>query len=562
MAQVGTRTVAIHQVTEGRRPLREVGHPLAPELLVAEMAGELPPDVARAVRQHADVCALCGALAQSLAASYDALGSLGEEPVPYVPDLRRSVRLRLEGPPAHERAWHAARQFGGGTLALLCAILALVLVVGLGIATSVVHAPVVLGRSRNGIVAPPAAGTGAVLYAQTAKLVDVRDSAGRAWPVAEVIVVDEQTGRVVRSLPAGGANLRAAAAGASAAALTVSVDGTAVFELTSTQTGGQALVAIDTQSGAIRWIDAVTLPDGQQLGAGMRASAVAVAPDGQTVYVGLEGAGASGGSPRALAVEAATGRVVTALTPTMPATVPLLSAGVPLTTFTPAAGARVAQAAGGALAISPDGTWLLDVTNVTDATGTQTALVRQFSATTGATGQVVALRGDFRLAALTVSPDAASPYVYLATGGAAGQVYILSSELKGLTLVGQVPLGGPAAAANAALTGTISVSPTADGTQAYVSADVSAGSASIASHDVWLVDGAAAAAVTHRVPFLGAGDVLANWAGGTNGQIFDLVDGEVYVLAPSLSAAGNPTAWLRVADGQPVVALVGTGPAA
>lgn len=569
MADAGTRTVAIHQVTEGGRPLREVRHPLAPELLVAEMAGELPPDVAQAVRQHIAVCESCGTRARALAAPYETLGALADEPVPYVPDLRRSVRLRVGGTPLYVRAWQVLRHLGGGSLAAVFAIMAILLVVGLSILTAALQTPIGLGRSQNGVASPPAAGASAVLYAQTSKVLDVRDHAGRAWPVAEVIAVDERTGSVVRSLPADGSELRVAHAGEAPANLALAPNGNTLYELTSTQAGGQALLAIDTRTGDVRWVTPLTLPGGQPLPEGTHAVSAVVAPDGRGIYLSLTGPTPLAAGPRVLAVEAATGRVAVALAPSMPAAAPLPPDGPtlpgvtppPAGQFTPAPGAQAAYTAGGAIAVSPDGRWLFDLTTYAAAAGQQMAVVRRFSAGTGETAQTLALPGDFRLAALAASPNPAWPLLYLATGGASGQAYVLSANADGPMLVGEIPLGGPAAPPGTLFTGQLALSPSASGRQAYISADVAAGTGSIAAHDVWLVDGGTTTVAAHRVPFLGAGQVLANRSGGAHGQLFELLAGQVYLLAPSLASPADPTLWLRVADGQPVVALIGTGPA-
>src|SRR5271166_2789693 len=84
-----------HRVTTRRRSLRALECPLEPELLVAEFAGELPPEVALAVREHIAVCEICGARSRTLRAPYQVIASLGNEPVPYVPDLRDTVQSRL-----------------------------------------------------------------------------------------------------------------------------------------------------------------------------------------------------------------------------------------------------------------------------------------------------------------------------------------------------------------------------------------------------------------------------------------------------------------------------------
>src|SRR5215813_1946316 len=87
--------IRYHRVTTRRRSLRALQCPLEPELLVAEFAGELPPDVALAVREHIAVCETCGARSRALQAPYELLASLGHEPVHYVPDLRDTVRMRV-----------------------------------------------------------------------------------------------------------------------------------------------------------------------------------------------------------------------------------------------------------------------------------------------------------------------------------------------------------------------------------------------------------------------------------------------------------------------------------
>ena len=95
MPEVFTPPVRIHRVTTRRRTLRVLNCPLEPELLVAEFAGELPPEVTIAVREHVAVCETCGARSQALRTPYELLASLGDEPVPFVPDLRDAVQLRI-----------------------------------------------------------------------------------------------------------------------------------------------------------------------------------------------------------------------------------------------------------------------------------------------------------------------------------------------------------------------------------------------------------------------------------------------------------------------------------
>jgi hypothetical protein len=188
--------------------------------------------------------------------------------------------------------------------------------------------------------------------------------------------------------------------------------------------------------------------------------------------------------------------------------------------------------------------------------GGQTVVVRRFSAASGVTAQALALPGTFAVSALAASANPSRPLLYLARAGADGQVYVLSADATGPTPIAQVPLGGPAGAAFA---GQVTLSPTADGSQVYVSADVTATDGPATSHDIWLVDSASGTVASHRIAFLAAGQVLANWSGGASGQVFSLLGSQVVLLPRDLALAGDPPAWLRLKDGLPVVRLVGTG---
>jgi anti-sigma factor RsiW len=110
----------------GRSP-RVLRHPLPPEVLVAELAGELPPSVARAVRTHVAECASCGERAHRLAIPYDLLAGLGSEPVPFVPDLRYAVREQLEHAARFDGVVASLGRIGRVALALGIAVCGLVL---------------------------------------------------------------------------------------------------------------------------------------------------------------------------------------------------------------------------------------------------------------------------------------------------------------------------------------------------------------------------------------------------------------------------------------------------
>lgn len=567
MLDEGKRAVMIHRVTAGQQALREVKHPLPPELLVAEMAGELPPDAARAVRKHVESCASCGARARALAAPYDVIGALGQAPVPYVPDLRRGVRAHVSHTTFLARLWMVVRTLGGGSLAGGLALGALAIAVALIMVTGAVQMPLPAQRSANGAGAVPAAGAGGMLYAETNKVLEVRDDAGHTWLAAEIIAVDQRNGRVARSLPASGSGMRVATAGEMPVAAALSNDGSTIYELTAIEHGDQAVLGIDAHMGTLRFVTPLALPGGRALPGDVHALALTVAPDGRQVYVSLSLGAAGLSGPRVLVLGEGGARVEDALAPDMPAYVPFPTpqTNLPGEVTPPSApmlqteGLRASLAAGGALVVSPDGAWLFDAIALTDGTGAQNVVVRRIQPSNGATAQALALPGGFALSAMAGSVNPEQPLLYLARVGPDGQLYLLSGNETGPALLAQLPLGGPTAPAGATFTGQVVISPTANGSQAYISADVTAVGHQGEGHDIWLADSASGTIASHRVSFLAAGQVLANWAGGAAGRLFALQAGQVTLLPPSLTQDTAPL-WLRLSDGEPVIQLIGTGP--
>jgi hypothetical protein len=544
----------------------EVRHPLPPELLVAEFAGELPPEVAQIVRQHVAVCESCGDRARALVGPYDLLAELGEEPVPYVPDLRRPVRLRLEK--EHAAALlRAAGVVGRGGLATVAAICGLALLIALVVMNTALQTPALVGRSANGLTSVPPAGAHGVLYAATSKVLTVDGPSGGSWPVAEVIAVDEPTGHAIRSIPASGSGLHVGRASELPIAVVLAPDGRTLYELTNPRGGDQAVLAFDARSGQVLFATPLALPDGRSLASDVQALALTVAPDGQRIYVSLSLGHDGLTGPRVLVLGNAGATIVETLTPGLDPVVPEPPAtaslpGVPSQTSAPqlvTVGLRPTLAAGGTLAVSPDGYWLFDVLAFSDDQGEQAVVVRRISAIDGSTAQALALPGNFTLAALVASPNPLQPLLYLARGGPDGQTYILRAIPAGPTLIGQVPLGGPATHPGVVYSGELALSPTADGGQVYVSADLAASDNRPGSHDIWLVDGSSATVVSHRVGFLVAGQALANWTDSDQGNVFVLLNGQVVLLPHDLALASAPPTWLSLKDGTAVWRLVGTG---
>ncbi len=563
MAELGQVPVRIHRVTTRRRNLRTLQCPLEAELLVAEFAGELPPDVALAVREHIAVCESCGSRSQALRAPYELLGSLGSEPVPYVPDLRDTVRTRVR----RKRLFRGAlRVFGlvgrGGALGAAgfigLAALALFLIAGMFYTIGGRN----VSRSVNGLTGVPSAGSG-TLFVETDKLIAVKDSAGRTWQLAEVLAVSEHNGAVRHSLPASTAAPQTAGAGQLPVAAVVSPDGATIYELTARDAhGNQALAAFDAATGKLVFATPLALPGAQRLPAGEAADALVLAPGGVLAYVGLNTPQPASDQPRVLTVDIQSGAVLGTLAPGITYVIPMPPppGSLPLSIFPKSAptlyagGGTFTLGAGGTLAVSPDDRWLYDVLRFKQPGGESYAVVRRFATLGGTTAQELAIPGDFSLARLALAGDASSARLVLVQGSPNAEAYVLDAGVTGPTVLAQLALGGPLPPPGVSLHGTLTVTP-GSGMTMVVAQSVSSGDGSVQGQDLWLIDAAGGSVQAH---LLGdnAGD--AGLPNPGNGPTFILRSGQVLVVSPDLSGSMAP--WLNLSDGHPVTALLGATP--
>ena len=560
----------MHRVTTRRQSLRALRCPLEPELLVAEFAGELPPEVALAVREHVAVCETCGARSRSLRAPYELLSSLGQAPVTNVPDLRDTIRERVRSFTVARRVLRFTARLGsGGTLAVT-GLLGLVVLVAFVAIVFILPLQGAAARSQNGVKRPVAAGASGMLYAETNKVFLVPDRAGHSWPVAEVVGVSQQNGAIQQSLPMTSATPRIAA---DQLPFAVVVQGKIIVELTAANDAHQqALVIIDATSGQVGAIVPITLPGGQALPSDLHARALVVAADGTHAYVGLDQAQVQPGSIRALTIDLVRGTVDRAITPGFTSDVPLPPppGSLPASAFPSvvphlnAAEYRATPGLGGALALSPDGLWLFDLVQLDDAHGPQYVVLQRINTQNGMLAQQLGLQGDFRFARLTSNTATIQPQVYLVTGSPSATCYVIDATVTGPTLAGRIPLGGPIAPETLRFSGSLSVSAAADGTHLYITQDATSTDNQVTGHDLWIVDTLSMNISAHRSDILQAGAVLANvapaplTAQGKPGQqtTFLLRDGAVVLVAADLNATAQ--SWLRLSDGRPVIALLAT----
>ena len=557
-----------HRVTTRRRNLRVLQCPLEPELLVAEFAGELPPEVATAVREHIAVCDICGERSRTLQAPYQVIASLGNQPVPYVPDMRDRVRSRLaHGQTTRRMRRMAATLTRGGGLAAVCVILAVGLI-GFLLFGIISASAENLSPSTNQLTHVPAAATTGLLLAETDKIITVGASNGEQWHVAEVIAVNELNGSVVHSLPSSTTPLHPSKPQQLPMATAVSPDGRTIFELTAPNGDHeQALAAFDASTGNLDFVTPVMLPNNAKLPAGEYGDSLAVAPNGSLVYVGLGLAQPAAGGPRVLVYSSTIGTLATTLSPGFGGKhipMPPPPGSLPVSVFPnalphlDAVGMSVTLGASGKLVISADGQWLFDEELLSRNGNFQYAIVRRFSTASGVTTQELAIAGDFHISQLAITGVAAQQQqLYLMKSSPDAIVYVLDASSTGPTETGLIDLGGVQAPSGVVFSGAVTLAPT-DGTQVYAIQNISAQGGSLVGQDLWLLDTRGMAVEAHLLDNDAVDSVLANPAGSYTAAPYVLRNGEVLLAPDSLQGAVVP--WLSLSDGHPIIALLAVVP--
>lgn len=564
MPETQTPRARYSRVTTRRGTLRPLNCPLEPELMLAEFSGELPPDVAHAVREHIAICETCGAHAAALRVPYNLLTSLGAEPVPFVPDLRDHVRAKAA---AQERWLAPLRTLGSlGRLGSIFALIGVGLVVLLAF---VLHGALdslgvfATARTTNSLTRVVAAAPSGTLFAETKKVVSVSGNQGQSWQVAEIIMVDQHTGHVTRSLPGSGG---LSVGSDSSLPVAIVTDGKVVYELTSAQNSGkQALVAIDTTNGDIQFVAPIAMPNGSALPTNAQARSLALSPNGKAIYVGLGGAQNKLLSVRALVISSA-GKVTAALQPATLTAVPLPPppSSLPASAFpseipvVQLKQAGFAEAARGAIEVSPDGQWLFDALYASDDKGAPYLVVRRFSATNGQTAQVLGLPGQFHSERMAISPSINSQELYLVTGSPDAMVYVMDTTTAGPTLQGDIPLGGPTATNGVGLNDSVSISPTADGQRLYVSEDTVSSDGAVNAYTRWLIDTQGMSVLASDSEATSVGALLANTSTSPTAKVFALVNGDIQVGALDFGASWKQ--WLHASDNTPMLRLIASEP--
>ena len=122
-----------------------------------------------------------------------------------------------------------------------------------------------------------------------------------------------------------------------------------------------------------------------------------------------------------------------------------------------AAGMIAAQGLNGALVISPDGQWLFDVVTLAKGGTIQYAVVRRFSASTGALAQCSPFRATSPKQVWLADINAQVPEIYLVRGSPNAECFVLDASAQGPTLIGDIPLGGPVTSVGMTFSGTLAL---------------------------------------------------------------------------------------------------------
>lgn len=562
MPETGTPYARYSRVTTRRGTLRPLNCPLEPELMVAEFSGELPPDVAQAVREHIAICETCGAHAASLRTPYNLLSALGAAPVPYVPDLRETIRVKT----ATEARWRiplrtlgAMSRFGLLALAMGAVLVGLVAFLLRGGLQNI--GAFDTSRTTNALTKVLPAAPSGVIFAETNKTLTVGSGIGQSWTVAEVIVADQHTGKVLRSLPK--SNTRLSIGSTSSEPVAIVTDGVTIYELTAPQTlGGQALVAINASTGATRFITPISGVKGKALPSGAQAQSLILSPDGQTLYIGIGGSDSQLLAVRAVAISATAGKVTMEYGPATVTSAPgpAPASSLPASAFpsqTPTidlSHMTFTVAAQGAVVMSPDGQWLFDALVASNAQGPQYLVIRRFSVGTGQTAQALALTGQYHGARLSASRTSGVPQLYLVAGSPGAAVLVMDTTATGPTLLGDIALGGPAVSNGTILDDSLSLSPTVSGGRLYVSEDTNSADGVVTAHERWLVDTQGMSVLASDSEVTPVGSLMANSSTSQSAKVLALVNGQIEINAPDFSGYWTP--WLKSSDNGVVIQLI------
>jgi hypothetical protein len=518
------------------RPTARIHCPIEPEVLLADIQGELPIDTARLVQLHIRECAQCQARAAQLREAYERVASLAEvEHIP-IADVREEVLRASQGRLRAIRLTRGLNLPGRGMLLGLGVLVAALLVVVIVIARPFLESHfLATQRSQNGLVHVPAVGPG-LFYAETVKLIPVSYK-NTQWDLGEIIAVDERTGRVVRSLPASssspflpelgigaGTNLRPA----------LSADGHTIVEAAIAGDGRSptAFAVMDALTGQVRYIKQLELPDGAEPQSDPIIHQMWISSDSASVFILTDLSVGGVRSPRLLQFSLATGEQSPNVVPPLDDT-------------------HAAQTlSSDAINVIQNSRVLYSAVQATDAHGHVGLAISFIDIPTRQVQATMFIQGDFRLFGLAVSPDGTQLFLF---NGHTDSVSFISTASRSVTytLVLGSP-GTPPASGTAVQNGeAVSMALSPDGQRLFIALDAPADTPRNFELYAVSIDQQAFLSVTQLPQPIGPIALTSN------GQSVILLRDNGKLEYIDSTNPQLPAAWVQLSDGTQIIQLIG-----
>lgn len=514
--------------------------PIEPEVLLANIQGELPIDEKRLVELHLRTCEICQARLRELTNAYDLVASLTEIPVMPTVDVRdevlRDSQRRLRG----KRAVRGLNLQGRALFMAIAGIVSAILIVVVIFANPFFRAHFLsTQRSQNSLSHLTPVGPG-VFYAETVKLIPV-SVGGAQWDLGEIIAVDEHTGRVVRSLPASASAPFFPELGIGAGTNIhpiLSADGRTIIEAAIAADGRNptAFAVVDSLTGKVRYVQQLAVPTNADPQADPIIHQMWLSPDNTTVYVLTDLAVNGTRSPRLLQFALVNGTQSNYVWP--PLDDQYAATALANTTTT----------------IIPSNTLLYSATPTTNAHGQAGINLSFVSITARQVSSTLFIPGDFRFFGMTATPNGSEVLLFNAHTGV---LYIISGASR--SIIGEVVLSIPGAPPK---TGTaqqnsevVSLVVSPDGKDLFIARD--APDDSPRNFELWAVDLNQQSLLFTNLQPQPFGVVTLSSNGST---IILLRDGGKLETLPAMPAQGQsatPNGWVTLADGAQIIQVIG-----
>lgn len=530
--------MAIKTVMRGPRRLN---CPIEPETLLAEIQGELTLDEQRMVQAHQETCAICRARGEQLREAYERVASLAD--VPEVPSagLRETILRESHGRLRTVRLARGLNLSSRGLLIVATGAVLAALLLTIAIARPFLQNGVLSARrSVNTLtnLAPVGKGT---LYAQTIKLVPIRVGTVE-WDLGEIIAIDEQSGQVKRSLPASRLSpFVPQLGGASGANIppALSPDGKTLVQAAILADGHSptAFAAIDTATGAVRYVVRLGLPAGAPPQADPVLRQIWIGHDNATVYVLTDIVMNNQRDAHVLMFDLAQGQQRQAVIPPLDAMTQAVGLGGYVTT------------------IAPDASRFFDARLAIDTNKHNGVLISFVRLADQQVESPLFIPGDFQGIALGVSPDSKTLYLFNGNTTTLYQIAIATRSIVGSLML--IPNAQPQLTTNA-LNNTISVSlvMAPNGQSLYIARDLVNGAKR--DDDLWAVSLAPLhfQAVTRLD--LPVGTLLLT----SDGSHLVLLRGGGNLQTLDVRTASVPQPWVKLDGNTTILQLIGALPPA